>query len=233
MKNTLLLISIIFNVILIAGIIWYAFNRGGMYKVMRWNKGNQKDINTSYIHKKDIFNKMPDSPNKIVFVGNSLIEFCDWSGLFDNKDIINRGISGDDTDGLISRLDDILRSNPDKIFIMIGINDLGMGKSSDHVISNYKRIVHQIKSGSPETRIYFHSLLPANNQGNRKTSMITGINDALREMATSKGFTYIDLFDQFKDENGLLKQNLTFDGLHLNGDGYLLWKELIQGYVNE
>ncbi|MBP7985118.1 MAG: serine acetyltransferase, partial [Bacteroidaceae bacterium] len=61
----------------------------------------------------------------IVMLGNSLTEYAgNWSKLLGIKDVINRGIAGDDVDGIYNRLNQILSGHPKAIFLMIGIDDL-------------------------------------------------------------------------------------------------------------
>jgi len=57
------------------------------------------------------------------------------------------------------------------------------------------------------------------------------INNHLKNIAKEDGLTYIDLFSVFADENNRLKKEYTHDGLHVNGEGYLLWKKTIEKYV--
>ncbi|HPQ96908.1 MAG TPA: GDSL-type esterase/lipase family protein, partial [Thiolinea sp.] len=61
----------------------------------------------------------------------------------------NRGIGGDDTGGVLGRLDEVVRSRPDKIFLMIGTNDLSAGKSVEQIIANYRLILRRIREASP------------------------------------------------------------------------------------
>ena len=80
-----------------------------------------------------------------LFLGDSLTEYGNWRELFPGLDIKNRGIAGDTTDGVLHRLDGITALSPDKIFLMIGINDLLMGRSvkrifvpdevADHIVA--------------------------------------------------------------------------------------------------
>src|SRR5690606_19998654 len=61
----------------------------------------------------------------VVFIGNSITFWADWPVLLNDCDVKNRGIPGDNSFGLKERLYEITRAKPAKIFIMIGINDLG------------------------------------------------------------------------------------------------------------
>ena len=192
-----------------------------------------------YQHKKNHFELLPDTSREIIFLGDSITGWCQWSELFQNLRIKNRGIGGDRTDGVLFRLDEVLSSLPDKIFIMIGINDLADGTDLQKVLENYKVIIQRISEKSPGTKIYIQSLLPVNKKLLAKyypTSKITGenirkLNHALEDLSSKFQLNYIDLYSLFKGDGDQLDERFTYDGLHLNGNGYLIWKSEIERYV--
>jgi lysophospholipase L1-like esterase len=192
-----------------------------------------------YRHKKSHFELLPDTDREIIFLGDSLTDWCQWSELFQNVKIKNRGIGGDRTDGILFRLDEILSSSPEKIFIMIGINDLADGIDSEEVYKKYKNIIQRISEKSPGTKIYIQSLLPVNVQLLAKyypRSKITNeniqkLNDSLEDLSSKFQLNYIDLYALFKTDKDQLDERFTYDGLHLNGSAYLIWKSTIERYV--
>ena len=71
------------------------------------------------------FKKDPIGQNKIVFLGNSITEGGgNWNTRFDVNNIVNRGISGDITEGILDRLEEIIYYKPIAVFLLIGINDI-------------------------------------------------------------------------------------------------------------
>ncbi|MFL2983656.1 MAG: hypothetical protein ACJZ12_04620 [Candidatus Neomarinimicrobiota bacterium] len=81
---------------------------------MEW----QKNI---YFKRIDEFKKQPIGSGKIVFLGNSITKGGgDWNERLNTENIVNRGISGDYTDGVLMRLDEIIHYKPIAVFIMIG-----------------------------------------------------------------------------------------------------------------
>jgi len=78
--------------------------------------------------------------NKIVFLGNSLTEGGDWAARFPKQYPVNRGISGDNTEGVLARLSEILKTNPAKLFLMIGINDISQNYNNDYLCRNFEKI---------------------------------------------------------------------------------------------
>lgn len=196
-----------------------------------WNQA----VRAYYYHKKEHFETLANMENEIIFLGNSITDNCEWAELFQNPNIKNRGIGGDDTDGILERLSEVTEGQPAKIFIMIGTNDLAYEKTVDHVVSNYYKIIDNIQLNSPKTRIYIQSVLPTEDalHTTRKNTDIMEINRQLQKLAADKKTVYIDLFSLFATPENKLNLDYSIDGLHINGKGYLIWKEAIQQYVNE
>lgn len=196
-----------------------------------WNQA----LKAYYYHKKEHFESLPDTENEIIFLGNSITDNCEWSELFSDPHIKNRGIGGDDTDGILERLNEATKSNPAKIFIMIGTNDLSNGKSVEYIVDNYRKVIASITQSTPSTKIYIQSVIPTDDAVHytRRNTDIIKINDKLKEIADQNGLIYIDLFNVFKLGNNKLNPEYSLDGLHLNGKGYLVWKNEIIKYVEE
>jgi lysophospholipase L1-like esterase len=197
------------------------------------------EFSTYYYQKKSLFEALPDTKKEIIFLGNSITDGGEWWELFKNPNIKNRGISGDITDGVLFRMDEVLSSKPVKIFIMIGINDLAAGKTPDYILINYSHILAKIKEASPKTDVYVQSILPVNKtfgmfpNHTDKGEKIKEINKGLKEMAINFEYQFIDLTFVFSDKAGRLNEEYTNDGLHLMGKGYLVWKDAIKKYIGE
>ena len=173
--------------------------------------------------------------NPIIFLGDSITARCEWPEMFASNKVLNRGIDADTTQGILERIDSIIAMRPEKVFIMAGCNDLNSGVSKDEIIDNYREILIEIKTGSPDTKIFVHSILPVNNDfrlANRvsNTASIPKVNEALQQLAKEQGATYINLYPLFAIEDKLDKK-YTPDGTHLTWQGYLTWKNQIEKYV--
>jgi lysophospholipase L1-like esterase len=192
-----------------------------------------------YDQRYSLFEALETKPGQIIMLGNSITNGGNWSELLGNNRVINRGISGDNTFGVLNRLDEIVSSQPEKIFILIGINDLSRETPVDVILNNYRRIVSKIQLESPETRIYVQSLFPTNNEfdhfprAQNKDDEIRAVNIGIEKIAGEYGITFIDLYPHFMDKEGKLSKEYTNDGLHLMGKGYLKWTEIIRPFVEE
>ncbi len=166
---------------------------------------------------------------RTIFLGNSITEGFELEKYFPQARPLNRGIAGDHIDGLLERLDtSVLRLQPAALYVMIGINDIGAGDTDSIIIKNYDQLLEEIRSALPETRVYIHSILPTTAVwANCPKEKIVRLNGHYRAKALELGFEWIDLYSDFVNENGYLRQELTSDGLHLNAAGYRIWSEIL------
>lgn len=183
---------------------------------------------SGYTDRLAIHKKMPTLPGAIIFLGNSLTDAGRWNDIAPDLPILNRGISGDISYGVLARLDEITRHQPKKVFLMIGVNDLKRGIPTSTIIANYARIVQQIQKDSPKTKIYLNSILPihptkliasfkAVNNGD-----IATLNVGLQALsAKTKNVTFINLHPVVADDSGNLREEITPDGIHLEVAAYV------------
>lgn len=186
-----------------------------------------------YDQKLSMFDAMETSENCIVWLGDSITDGGEWSELFKNKKTANRGISSDVTYGVLNRLYNIKKLKPLKVFVMIGINDIARNIPDSFIVNNYKRIIDYFKLHLPKTKLYMQSLLPTNNtftnfkNHQNKTEHILFVNNELKKICNETQVTYVNLYDEFLDDEGKLHKKFTNDGLHLIGEGYLHWKNIL------
>lgn len=237
MKKKLLLISVVFNILFLLFGGYVIHKKGGidyLKRKLNFSDGQtEKNESNYYKTKKAIFEIMPNDTNEIIFLGNSITDYCDWYEFFGKSNIKNRGIGGDVINGVINRLDEVTSSKPEQIFLMIGINDLGRKRSVNQVLIDYERLIKLIIEKSPKTELYIQSVLPTDNRERLQNVDIIEINKGLVKMTKKYNLTYINLFDLFKTETDELNSEFSFEGLHLNGQGYIVWKKAIEQYLNK
>jgi hypothetical protein len=108
-----------------------------------------------YDQKLSMFETMQATSPDAVWLGDSITDGCEWSELFPGKKMLNRGISSDNTFGVLNRLYEITRRKPRKVFIMIGVNDIAKNIPDTVIIKNYQRIIDTVKLHSPNTKYMF------------------------------------------------------------------------------
>ena len=200
--------------------------------------GQASKFGTYYDQRKSLFEILPDTKNEIIFLGNSITDGSEWFELLQNPRAKNRGISGDTSEGVLFRLYQVTRVQPAKVFLLIGINDLSKNVSPDTVYANICKIVSTIRTKSPKTRVYVQSILPVNNSfktfstHTSRTPLVKDINQRLKNICPKLGATFVDLFSELKNPNDdLLNPLYTNDGLHLLGEGYKAWLQVILPYL--
>ena len=188
--------------------------------------------------RRSLFDVLPLHSSDIVFLGNSITDGCEWAELFQNRHVKNRGISGDRSGWLLDRLHSILAAHPKKLFLMIGTNDLAAGVSPDEIVRNVARLIDRFQTESKWTKIYVQSILPVNGKDFTKfrnhyehAHLIVPTNKKLEALCDEKGVTYLNVWGALADHEGKLDKRYTNDGLHLTGQGYLVWRDAIKIHV--
>ena len=194
----------------------------------------------------------PIGKNKIVFLGNSITySMRHWDKKFNVKNIVNRGISGDYSDGILERLDEIIYYKPLAVFLLIGLNDFfddnttRPGRTPEYVAKNILTAAKTIKQGSPETKIFIQTILPINNQQylDEKpqvnflwTTYYPSVNQQVNEtnkiLKENNEFEIIDLHPLYLNNDRSMKRNLSKDGVHLNENGYNIWIDRVKPLVD-
>ena len=189
-----------------------------------------------YAERVALFKSEPVKKGRVILLGNSITEFADWKKLLGDSTVINRGIAGDNTFGVLDRLNDVIVREPTKLFIKVGINDIAQNIPVDIIVKNMMTIVERVKTQSPGTRIYVHSILPTNDNVKNeypdafnKNDVANLVNEQVKQKATAMGFIYIDLSKELRDKQGKLDVKYAkADGLHLNPAGYQVWVRLLK-----
>lgn len=189
------------------------------------------------LNRQNIFKILPKEKDDILFIGDSHTQFFELAEFFKYLSIKNRGISNDNTAGLLNRLDEITETCPKKVFIEIGVNDLLNNVPVDTVYKNIEKIVLKIKQQCPTSLIYVQSIFPTNwdtyEPSKKVLPTIIATNNKIEKNIEGAGAIYVPLYDSLFKNNGLNVLYDSGDSLHLNGQGYLKWKELVEKYVRD
>ncbi len=198
-------------------------------------QGVDSNYRTSYYEQKlSLFRLLPDTKDEIIFLGNSITDIGEWAEIWQNPKVKNRGISTDNSFGVLARLDEVLSSKPAKILLMIGINDIAKNVPDSIIIANIIKIAERVKLSSPATQFIIQSILPTNPvftefpRYQHKDVHIRFVNQALREYCSQQQLIFVDLYSHFKDTDGHLSTAYTNDGVHINGAGYFLWRSVLK-----
>jgi len=170
----------------------------------------------------------------VLFIGDSLTEWFNLERYFPDIPVINEGIAGDTTYGLLERIDSIIERPSSRIFLMIGINDVFNGFDKEDIIENQQLVIEQILTHVNGTELIVQSLLPVNETMLGSTeylnNLIIYINNELKAHCNARKLTYLDLYPFFL-EGDEMKREYTTDGGHLSEAGYQLWASELQAYL--
>lgn len=162
-----------------------------------------------------------------VFLGNSITAGGHWSELLGRERIVNRGIGGDNTLGMLHRLSSVYSLRPKLCFIMAGINDLYADAPVDRIFRNYCSIIDTLRAHSiiPVIQSTLH-VNPKWKRTEEKNPLVAELNGLLKGYAEKNSITFIDV-NAVLSTGGVLRDEFTTDGVHLTPAAYAAWRELL------
>lgn len=196
------------------------------------NKVYAGDVTPVYEIRADFFSSVHTNA-KNVMVGDSLTHFAEWHELFPGASILNRGIGRDTTSGVLKRLDSIIAARPENAFVMLGINEILGNRPEEEILRDYVGILKILQSSKitpiVESTLYVVKGYP---DSERVNAEVKRLNDDLLAYAGTNNMVFVNLNDGLS-AGGNLRENLSIDGVHLNWDGYKIWKSAIELYVKQ
>jgi lysophospholipase L1-like esterase len=170
------------------------------------------------------------SENRVVFLGDSITDYWKLEDYFPGKPYINRGIDGQTTPEMLVRFrQDVIALHPKVLVVLAGTNDVAgvTGPTrNEEIEANYASMAELARLH--HIRVVFASLLPANNYTEdakesfalRPRERILALNTWLKDYCAKNGFVYLDYFSAVVDDKGMLRRDLSDEGLHPNASGY-------------
>ena len=188
--------------------------------------------------------------NRVVFMGDSITDIWQnpkFGGFFPGKPYVGRGISGQTTPQMLIRFrPDVIALRPKAVVILAGTNDIA-GNTGPTTLAaiedNLASMAELARANS--IRVVLASLLPVSDYEKTKDGrpivqttrrppeQIRALNEWMKAYAASNGATYLDYFSAMVDEHGMLKKDLTGDGLHPNAAGYEVMGPLAQHAIEK
>lgn len=185
-------------------------------------------VNRAKNRRKAMFDALVEAPADIVMLGDSITHEGLWDEYFPQHNLRNRGIGGDTTRDIIERLPAIYALQPNRLFLLIGINDINAGAKAAQTFANYAQLLTGLRAHLPELKIYVQSILPvAASWPLAGNSTIKEYNLRIERLAAQADAVYIDLHKHFSNTHGNLQAELSNDGIHLTHAGYLRWCGII------
>lgn len=129
-------------------------------------------------------------------------------------------------------LDALAETGCGKVYLMLGINELGWSKE-ETFHDQYAKVIDRIREDHPDAEIILQTILPVSAKQDAKGSYVSNerigvYNGVIRALAEEKDCALVDVAEALAGEDGCLPQNLNFDGVHLNPAGCRIWLEYLR-----
>ncbi|MDL5029192.1 SGNH/GDSL hydrolase family protein [Vibrio sp. TMPB1044] len=171
------------------------------------------------------------SPNAdLVMFGDSITEWAPWADVFRDISMVNRGLAGDTTTGMLRRIDTTLNVKPKLVCFMAGINDLAQGYDVEHIYQNYIDMLEVWQEN--DIRILVQSTLYVGSKLQGLNPLVELLNSKISEYCDQQGIAFLDV-NSVLSPNGLLSNEYSCDDLHLNAKAYQAWAEVLQSTIEE
>lgn len=176
----------------------------------------------------------------LIFIGDSITEGWGnrdtWQKFYGDRKPLNAGISGDETQHVLWRLDNgnIEGIKPKLAVIMIGTNNNGNAHhSAEDIAAGIKAIVAKLRTKLPATKILLLGIFPrSKNPDDPARQVNEKANELARTVADGKHVFYLDIGAKFREPDGTISQEIMPDYLHLSPKGYEIWATSIEPEVS-
>ncbi len=134
-------------------------------------------------------------------------------------------------------LDAVAAQDCDKVYIMLGINELGWAKTKTFH-DQYAKLIDRVREDHPEAKIVLQSIPPVSAKQEAKKTYVNNqriaeYNQVIRTLAEEKACYFLDVAACLAGEDGLLPKELNFDGIHLNPAGCKIWLNYLRTHSLE
>lgn len=210
----------------------------------------QKRAKTIKIVQKELFGPVPESEavedayfEDAVFLGDSRTEgFHLYSGLEAGtyfyavgatvESVFTKNVWSADGKEKVPLLDALAETACGKVYLMLGINELGWSKK-ETFHDQYAKVIDRVREDHPEAEIVLQTILPVSAKQDAKGSYVNNArigvyNQVIRALAEEKDCALVDVAEALAGEDGCLPKELNFDGVHLNPAGCKIWLDYLR-----
>ncbi len=184
--------------------------------------------NPNYIQQMGLYKIYKVKHANIVMLGNSITHGVNWADLLGRTDVVGEGITSDVLEGFLNRLYYVTKLHPKVCFIMGGINDIYNWNPVENIFQEYVTLIRKLQARYIkvviQSTLYVASRYP---DASGRNKQVTKLNRLLKDFAKKNNIDFIDL-NKKMSTNDFLMDNLTFDGVHLNANGYAIWRKEIE-----
>ncbi|MFR1052448.1 MAG: GDSL-type esterase/lipase family protein [Lachnospirales bacterium] len=168
-----------------------------------------------------------------LYSGISGGDFLDYTGItafdvIEGKKVIREGKEK------ISVLEALGRKTYGKVYISLGVNELGYF-NAERFASTYGQIIDAVRELQPDAALYIQSIIPVNTAKCKANGIpyyvtnegITSYNAALAQLAAEKKVSFLNVSEALVDETGEVPREDSADGVHFQKSGYIKWLDYL------
>lgn len=181
-------------------------------------------------HPQEMFGLSKVDSAPVVMLGDSMTQRALWNEITGCRFVINRGIGGDVSAGVLRRLDDVTSLKPSAVFLMIGINDISRNVPTETIVDNVRQTIERLNEAG--AKVYLTLVLPVTRSYvPRMNPKVAELNSAYVALADKMKATVVDFRQEMRGDEGALRTDLSVDGLHLSPEGYRIWRDAVTPLV--
>lgn len=165
---------------------------------------------------------VPDLGNATFLASGSLgVANAMWD--IDRSDAVHPSLYGE----TVTVVDGVARSGAEKLYLMLGVNDLGL-YGVEQTAESFKLLMADILAASPDLTVYIQSVTPLYaNYGSLTNEKINDYNALIAEYCREEGWYFVDVASVMRDDSGRLRYEYCSDpdgmGIHFTTVACELW----------
>ena len=182
--------------------------------------------------------------NDACFIGDSrTVGICEYSGITNATFLCKSSLSIYDYekpkilyDNKKTSIHDVLSEKEfSKIYLMLGINECGIG-TPESFLEKYKDVINNIRILQPNAIIFIQANLLVTEEKSSDNTSVTNENISVRNeliasLANQKDIFYIDINESSLCKNGSLVAEYTWDQVHIKAQYYNIWKDFLLNHA--
>ena len=178
----------------------------------------------------------------LVFIGDSITQGWEgagkeaWQKYYADRKPLNLGIGGDRTQHVLWRLENgnIDGIKPKLAVLMIGTNNSnGNDNTAEEIGDGITAIVNKLRKELPETKVLVLAIFPRGEKPNPQREKNAKASEIAAKTADNKNVFFMDIGEEFLEDDGTLPREIMPDLLHLSPKGYEIWAKSIEPKVAE
>jgi lysophospholipase L1-like esterase len=166
-----------------------------------------------------------EEKDRVVFLGDSIIQSWDLGRSFPGHAYVNRGISAQTSAQMLVRFrQDVVALHPRAVVILAGTNDLAQNSAPETLEAMQSNMAAMVDMAHANgIRVVLATLPPfaVEEKGStRLEARVPAHNQWLQEFCAGRKVTCADFYSSMADPAGRLRSDLSADGVHPNAAGY-------------